>query len=196
MKICVTAIVKNSGEIMRECIRSWKPYMSYYCIADTGSTDGTMELLRDELKEVDGYLFSDPFVGFSVNRNKVLSEAEERFPDATYYIMIDDSFVLQNGGELLPFLEKNPASYYTFLIKNEESTYQSGRITVKGMRYKYRLHEVIDTRIEPTLVKTCYIIEKRPNDHVMRTNERTEYDIEQLRLDLIDYPDNGRIVFY
>lgn len=197
MKLCITAIVKNSGSILRDCIRSWKPYMSSYCIADTGSTDDTMKLLQDELNDVEGYLFSDPFVGFSINRNTVLEEAEKRFPDTTYYIMIDDSFVLQNGDQLVPFLEINPSSYFAFLIKNEESTYISGRVTVKGMRYKYRVHEVINTDIIPTLIpNSCYILEHRPQQHVTRTKARTDFDVEQLRLDLADDPENSRTVFY
>jgi glycosyltransferase involved in cell wall biosynthesis len=197
MKLCLTAIVKNSGSILRDCIRSWKPFVSSYCIADTGSTDDTYSIIEEEFSGVDGYLFRDPFVGFSVNRNKVLQEAEDHFPDTTYYIMIDDSFILQNGEELTPFLIKNPSSYYAFLIKNEESTYISGRVTVKGMRYKYRIHEIIDTSLIPTLIpNSCFIHEQRPTDHVKRTKERTQFDIDQLRLDMKDDPENSRTVFY
>jgi len=197
MNICLTAIVKNSGTIIRECIRSWKPFMTSFCIADTGSTDDTFSILQEELQGCNVHLFNDPFEGFSINRNRVLSEAENHFPDTTYYIMIDDSFQLQNGNQLRPFLEENPGPYYTMLIKNEESTYLSGRITTKGMRYKYRVHEIIDTFITPTpILDTCFIIEHRPKEHVKRTKERTAFDISQLRLDLQDEPTNSRTIFY
>ena len=197
MKLCLVAIVKNSGSVLKDCLSSWKPYIDNYCIADTGSTDGTMERIKETMGDTEGHVFLDPFEGFSINRNRVLEEAERRFADTTYYIMVDDSFVLTNGEQLRPFLESKPAEYYAMLIKNEDATYISGRITTKGMRYRYRIHEIIDTDVIPELVPdSCYIHEQRPSDHVKRTQDRTDFDLKQFELDMKEEPDNSRLIFY
>ena len=196
MKLCLTAIVKNSGSILVNCLSSWKPYIDSYCIADTGSTDDTVSIITETMCGLDGYFFNDAFEGFSINRNRVLEEAERRFTDTTYFIMIDDSFVLQKGNLLYSFLEKNPHPYYALLIKNEESTYLSGRITTKGMRYKYLIHEVIDTEIKPKVIPECFIQEIRPDTHIERTHARTEFDLTQFEIGLRQHPNDRRLIYY
>ena len=44
-------IVKNSGEILRKCLKENKKYIDQWTIVDTGSTDNTCDIIREELKD-------------------------------------------------------------------------------------------------------------------------------------------------
>jgi tetratricopeptide (TPR) repeat protein len=195
MKICLVAIVKNSGLVWRDSLRSFLPFVDSYCICDTGSTDDTINITKQELVSLPGYLFEEKFIHFSHNRNRVLEEAEKHCP-SDYYLMIDDSFFLIHGERMRPFIIDNPVLYYCFSVQNEETTYLSGRITTRGMRYKYRVHESVDTTDVPVFIPETFIIEKRPTDHIKRSLNRTTFDLIHLKRDLMDYPDDPRMLFY
>ena len=38
-------IVKNSGEVLRECLQKNREYIDHWTICDTGSTDNTKEII-------------------------------------------------------------------------------------------------------------------------------------------------------
>ena len=59
-------IVKNSGEVLRKCLQSVKPYISRWTILDTGSVDHTPDIIKEEMDGVPGNLFHEPFVDFFV----------------------------------------------------------------------------------------------------------------------------------
>ena len=43
--ICLNLIVKNESHVIRELFESVAQYIDYWVIVDTGSTDGTQELI-------------------------------------------------------------------------------------------------------------------------------------------------------
>ena len=52
-------IVKNSGEVLRKCLKSVKPYIDHWTILDTGSIDNTKDIIDNvsiKIKEtLDGF---------------------------------------------------------------------------------------------------------------------------------------------
>ena len=193
--LCLTAIVKNSGPVLSDCLRSFLPYVNHFVICDTGSSDDTMERLREETKNYDGYLFEETFTGFSHNRNRVIEEAEKRYPDC-YYVMVDDSFILKDGPEFIERMKEATDPIYSVMIRNDDNLYLSSRIFIKGMRYYFRLHEVILTEWKAKCLDDVTWVESQVKDHKKRTAERRVYDIEQLHLDLIEYPNHPRVLYY
>ena len=49
--LCLGMIVKNEAAIIRECLDSVTSLIDYWIICDTGSTDGTQELVRNYFKD-------------------------------------------------------------------------------------------------------------------------------------------------
>ena len=45
-------IVKNSGEILRECLQKNRRFIDHWTIVDTGSTDNTPDIIRDEARDI------------------------------------------------------------------------------------------------------------------------------------------------
>lgn len=74
--VCLAAIVKNEAHVIERCLNSLKHLISYWVIADTGSTDGTPEIIQRILASVPGELHHDEWVDFSHNRNLVHARAQ------------------------------------------------------------------------------------------------------------------------
>ena len=69
--VCLAMIVKNESHIIERCLESLKDHISYWVIADTGSTDETPKLIQETLAGIPGELHHDAWQDFSHNRNLV-----------------------------------------------------------------------------------------------------------------------------
>ena len=70
--ICLTMIVKNEAHIIRRCLESVRDFIDYWVIVDTGSTDGTQQLIRQLMGDIPGELHARPWKNFGHNRSESL----------------------------------------------------------------------------------------------------------------------------
>jgi len=96
-KICLCMIVKNEAAIIERCLDSAKPVLDYAFIIDTGSTDGTQQLISGWLKNngIEGQVFEEPFQNFGYNRTSAVNHASAAYPDADYLLILDADEVLE-----------------------------------------------------------------------------------------------------
>ena len=196
--VCLVMIVRDSGSELIPVLRSVKPYLSSYFIADTGSVDSTPEIVDSELSGVSGRLVHHPWVHFSHNRNLVLEGAEEAYPNQ-FYLMLDDSYILHGGEHLFEALRAlDPAvpSNYLVRIFDKERFYYSARLMTSCQRYKYRIHEVPVDPAKGTLDDRIYLSDPVSALHHQRSKRRYERDIDWLMMDRADFPEDPRPVFY
>ena len=113
-------IVKNSGEILGECLLQNKKYIDYWTILDTGSTDNTPDIIREAMVGVPGELHFSDFTTFAETRNKAFDLAQKK---CKYMIVLDDSYQIFNGQKLRAYLEKSNADviYPKIGIKKENA---------------------------------------------------------------------------
>ena len=50
-KITLCMIVKNESHIIHECLNSIYKYIDYWIVSDTGSTDGTQDIIKNFFAE-------------------------------------------------------------------------------------------------------------------------------------------------
>jgi len=200
-------IVKNSGEILRECLQKNRRFIDHWTIVDTGSTDNTPDIIREELRDIPGTLHFSEFTNFSETRNKAFELADKK---CKYMIVLDDSYEIGNGKVMREYLQKSNADVIQSKIAFKKDTvltdlYYSHRITKSsaGLRYKFRVHEILDIpdkirrkRTDTVDEKTFYIIDHTNIEHGSRTHARNKRDIEHLLLDLVDYPKEPRLLYY
>ncbi len=97
VSICLNMIVKNEAKVIKRCLSSVKPLIDYWVISDTGSTDGTQEIIREFMQDIPGELIERPWVDFAHNRNEVLNQSKGKgdfllFIDGDEWLEISDSF--------------------------------------------------------------------------------------------------------
>jgi len=138
MSVCLSMIVKNEAHVIQRCLRSVKPFITNYSISDTGSTDSTMDLIREELAGLPGVLTSDPWQDFGTNRNLALSRVT-----GDHVLIIDADEVLEHTGGPL---ELSP-EFEGFQLRNvhPDLFFWATRIIRNDPRWKwhYKIHEAL-----------------------------------------------------
>lgn len=75
MPVCLNMIVKDEAQVIRRCLESVLPFVDSWAILDTGSTDGTQQVIQEVTKGKPGLLVEGPWKGFAASRNEALAIA-------------------------------------------------------------------------------------------------------------------------
>jgi glycosyltransferase involved in cell wall biosynthesis len=111
--ICLNMIVKNESQVIENCLGSLKDVIDYWVIVDTGSTDGTQQVIRNFMKEIPGELHERDWVDFAHNRNEALSLAKDK---GDYLLFIDADEMLSHADSFtMPPLDKD---YYLMNVRS------------------------------------------------------------------------------
>jgi beta-1,4-mannosyl-glycoprotein beta-1,4-N-acetylglucosaminyltransferase len=157
VSICLNMIVKNESHIIRGTLEMLcnKIHFSYWVICDTGSTDGTQDIITQFFKEkrIDGELFSDLWVDFAHNRTLALNRAFGK----TDLLLVFDADDEIHGYPCLP-LKKTDILYDEYHLKFGSSlgtSYTRVLLINNHKKFKYLsvLHEFI-TSLEPNMRST------------------------------------------
>jgi 5S rRNA maturation endonuclease (ribonuclease M5) len=191
-------IVKNSGQVLQTVLENIKPHIDYWTILDTGSVDGTQDLIVKTMEGKEGKLFQENFTNFRDTRNRSLDLSSKI---CKYQIILDDTYMVNNGEKLRDFLTKNNKNcYHINIIDNYKNTsYYSNRIikTRSNKRYeRYKIHEAIPDEEMNLLPNTINIVDFRNFYHVERTQKRLEYDLKILYEHFNMDQKDSRIIYY
>jgi glycosyltransferase involved in cell wall biosynthesis len=133
-------IVKNEAPVIRRCIDSVLPIIDHWVIVDTGSTDGTQEIIRDHLRDVPGELHERPWKDFAHNRSEALRLARGK---ADYTLIIDADDTLDVAATTsLPALNDDS---YMLEIRDSTMIYRRIQMVRSALPWRYEgvLHEYL-----------------------------------------------------
>ncbi len=192
--VCLNMIVKNESVVIRRCLNSIKPVIDYWVIVDTGSTDGTQEIVRECLSSIQGELYERPWRNFGENRTEALNLAKGK----GHYLLFmdaDDTLVFDNETKW-PSLTKD---VYMFWRGTEEFSYLKPQL-VKGSlpwRWVGVTHEYLDC------AKSCTSevlngVKYRSGAGGARSRDPQKFwkNVELLTEGLKKEPNNVRYMFY
>lgn len=203
--IALSMIVKNESHIIQRCLESFLPLVDYYVISDTGSTDNTIEKIREFYKKynVNGEVLEHKWINFATNRNLSLEVARKR-ADYVFFIDADEEL------EILPIsydeeLKFNDMSYVIQNVYKPDNVAILNYVRLHIIKSDYpnsyhgNLHEKIDelpsTPHSVNMIKYFTIVNKQDG---YRTISNTKYvtDLEVLNSLLENEPDNEHALFY
>ncbi len=192
--ICLNMIVKNEAHIIRRCLESVLPVIDTWVISDTGSTDGTQELIREIMKDVPGELIERPWKNFGHNRQEVLEHAAGKADyiltiDADEWLEFEDGFTFQNLTQDAYYIDKvQPGQRYAVcnIIKNDIGWYWYGVI-----------HEYLekDTDFSPCTIEGAHIMVRQEGARSLDPDTYRK-DAHLLSEALKEEPNNTRYQFY
>jgi len=193
--ICLNMIVKNESHVIERCLKSVKPLIDYWVIVDTGSTDGTQEIIKNFMSDVPGELYESPWVDFAHNRNEALQLAKDK-ADYALFLDADDQYVIEDGFSFPETLDKD---YYNIVVHHGTWTHKRPELIKTSKFWEWRdvLHEAIcplEGRSGETLKGIFYLV----NTDGARSQDSTKFlkDIEVLKKALEKEPNHRRYAFY
>jgi ADP-heptose:LPS heptosyltransferase len=196
-RVCLNMIVKNEAHVIERCLRSVRPFIDSWVIVDTGSTDGTQDVIRKFFEnDLPGELHERPWVHFGHNRTEAIQLART-WGDYTFYIDADEVLQIPEG-YVRPLLTEDA---YSLNVRFGDTHY--GRHCLVASRLPWRwvgvLHEYLecDQSISRALLAGPEVIvhtdgARSQQDFTVKYTK----DAELLERALIDEPDNARYVFY
>lgn len=117
MQVSLTMIVKDEVENLNECLDSIYDYVDEVVIVDTGSTDGTLEIVKERADVWDQI----PWTGFADARNRAIELASG---DVCVVLDADERLIVAPGwDDALEALE-NGADGVAFVIRNKLPDHQ------------------------------------------------------------------------
>lgn len=187
-------IVKNETAVIRKCLASVQPIIDYWVIVDTGSTDGTQEMIKEFMKDVPGELHEQKWVNFAHNRNGALDFAKGK---GDYVLIIDADEVLEfEEGFKLPELTQD---YYYITTKYSGVKYPRNQLIKNSLNWRWVgvLHEYL-TAPEAKTMGRLEGVYNVPSHDGSRSQDPLKFhkDAALLEEALKEEPDNVRYQFY
>ena len=190
-------IVKNEAHVILRCLASVRPFIDSWVIVDTGSTDGTQDIIRDALKEVPGEIFERPWKNFGHNRSEALQLAKG-CADYIFVIDADDELVIA------PDYSRPVLTADAYYMQIKHGTIDHWRVSLVSSRLDWKyvgiLHEYLDSGSKHTSDKftgvQISIHAEGARSKMLSEVEKYLRDARVLEQGLVDEPDNARYVFY
>jgi len=214
--VSVAMIVKNEAETIELCLQSVRSQVDeIVCLVDDTTTDNTFELAREYADVVDYFHWED---NFSKARNDAIDMCTKDF-----VWVLDGHEVLHPGSrqvldDLLRRLKRGGDLDDTDVISaniymNPENTGDLSKMTpnicflqprmfrnVPELRYRGRVHNWLDTDAANGLKRPVFefvIIHQRTSENAeARVQQRREMNIDLLKLDIEENPEEPRAYFY
>ena len=183
-------IVRDESETIGRLVDSVRDLVGHWTIVDTGSVDGTPELIERLLGDLPGTLHRRPWVDFGHNRSELMALARG---SADYLLLLDADMTLRRDAPLPPLT----ADAYA-LRTDGELDYANPRL-VRGdlpWRYEGATHEYLtrdDAPLEPQLLEALTVVHFADGG---ARSDKFERDQRLLEAELRRRPDDPRTLFY
>ncbi|MER9136034.1 glycosyltransferase [Mesorhizobium sp. M0830] len=141
-------IVKNEAKVILQCLSSALPIVDYVLVVDTGSEDGTQDLIRAFLAKhnVDGAVIDEPWRDFAYNRTFALDRLRE-VGTVDYAMIIDADDVVIPSPTFDPVVFKSQMEHdlYDVEVSDGGISYYRPQICRNRLAFSFKgvLHEYL-----------------------------------------------------
>jgi glycosyltransferase involved in cell wall biosynthesis len=198
--VVLNMIVKDEARIVAKGLATVKPHIDAWVIVDTGSTDGTQQVIRDALEGVPGTLHERPWTNFAVNRSEALDLARAEHPNSYALILDADDLIEFPSGFSWPDLVHD--AYY-LTVQHFSLTFKRLQLLrlARGWKYVGAVHEVAvpPDGLPPNPGGPIEgLLYRRTGEVSARSSDPAKYakDAVLLQQEFAKNPAEGRTLFY
>lgn len=142
-------IVKNEAKVILNCLASALPLVDYVLVVDTGSADGTQELIRRFLAthNVKGAVIDEPWRNFAYNRTFALERLREvEWVDYAMIIDADDVLVADPDFDPVVFKSRMEHDLYDVEVVHGDISFHRPQICRNKLPFSFKavLHEYLE----------------------------------------------------
>jgi glycosyltransferase involved in cell wall biosynthesis/tetratricopeptide (TPR) repeat protein len=199
-------MVKNAGEGFRDVLKENLVHVDRWTILDTGSTDNTIQIIKETCANKRGTLYQEPFINFRDSRNRCIELAGK---SCKFNVMLDDTYIL--NGQIRDFLtiarSDDVADSFSLYITEKSAkissnhwlTYTTNRIakSEKNLKYVYTIHEILEQNYNCLIPLQYGMIYDNVSEYMQeRTLQRKQRDLDYLYEEMKNDPDNPRHLYY
>jgi hypothetical protein len=181
-------IVRDEAQVIGRCLDSVMPVIDYWVICDTGSADGTPELIAELLAGIPGELHHRPWLNFGHNRTELMKLARGT---ADYLLLLDADMTLA-GAEHIGDLHAD-----AYLLRHDgDFEYWLPRLVRGDREWSFTgvTHEFLDSP-DRYSAERCAASVVHFGDGGSRA-DKLPRDKALLEAHLAEQPDDERALFY
>ena len=219
VNFCLLMIVRNESSIIYRALDSMKNIIGSYYIHDTGSTDGTQEIIQTfgTLNNIPGSVDNREWKNFGANKTDLIqsarSHSDERISKAQYYVWLDaDEVWLTDRTNPLSYLTRDDsnklferlerittADIFMILTLFGGLEYRRWNLCRNNQVYKWLqpVHEyfVGETRNTTEFIDNVYLLARKEGNSA-KNPDRYKRDVEMFQEFLRENPNEPRATFY
>ena len=196
-------MVKNEAPVMEATLQPLvNAGIQDFLIYDTGSTDNTIQVTQNFFikNNITNFVIEQgEFVDFATSRNKALDLTEQHFPDATFMLMLDAEWILQNGSDLLKYCQEqknSPVTLWFIKVKTSQIDFNHARLMrcKSNITFFGKVHEVPSTLPQAQVPSHIYFTLNPTRTSKEKSRQRWMHDRDILLKEVQKNPDNPRTV--
>lgn len=139
MTVCLSMIVRDEAHCITKALDTAAPHIDAWCVVDTGSTDGTQQVIADHMTAlgIPGVLVERPWKDFGHNRTEAVSLAQGM---ADYIWVMDADDHLEGtpdftglSGDVYQMRMRSGASEYWYALLFRDGLH----VTYRGVTHEY-----------------------------------------------------------
>lgn len=192
--VCLNMIVRDEAHVVTEALASAAPHVDSWVVVDTGSTDGTQDVIRDWFanRGIPGKLHERPWVSFAHNRTEALDLCRG---------VADYAWVLDADDRLEGTIDLSGLTADSYAVRfGRDFTYWRDQIfaTARPWRFEGVVHEyaACPEPVQRARLDGDYHVESRRLGARGRRSDTYARDAELLRAEHDADPEDPRTVFY
>jgi len=203
--LVIVLMIKNEEQVIEQTLQ---PYVDAgiqsFFIFDTGSTDKTVEVVKSYFTEHALHaacVAQEPFIDFATSRNRALQLAQQKFPNAQFFLMPDAEWYMHNAQGLIEFCHKeknNKEPVYLVRIGDDNFEFYTPRLirAASNAQFVGAIHEVLNCSTNSKVPSTVFFVLQPSSAGQEKSAQRWLHDVDILMKKYQENPFDSRNLFY
>jgi len=209
--LLLTMLIKNEAEHLEKSLPAWGKVADYWIIGvDDNNTDASEEVIKRHLSHLPGEIVIVNFDGMGPTWTILVKHGIKHYPQATHGIISDADFMPLNTFDKRQLDYRCSKHMFTITTEDHINNRRMDWIyrNIEGARVERRTHQsvevpnldecpAIDNKGQPisqTLIDL--VVQEHTGGYQDRTPGKQERYIGWLKADLLDFPEDGRSLYY